>query len=377
MVPSTCLLFIFSGLCCCYLLVCLSDPESSYRPRLALSLEQFSYLGLSSAGIMGIDHEVQLSLLLSWHTYLFSLSLISPFTPLMVIFLFSCHAYIYKIYKYVLHRKEYVRYLSFWVWLISLNLHGGSVPCGWCSCKHGVLWDIDLEAFGCYIPRCGLPGPPGRSPFRLLRKIHADFQISSSLYSQQEGWFLSPSSWPMLVIFSQWWTSDQGIRNLKELSTCISLRAENIKHLFQVIVGHLYFFPLRSIHLISPFIAQTFGILMENPFVPHLSVQTWSCCSFREIIHFPHTLTFINTTSHLFLEQNMNGFPLTFLYPTLTSKLIWVSFNFEKKKSYELNQLSLAFYQIASFFRQLLWSWAELASCSPSLSTYGVHHAVS
>lgn len=283
---------------------------------------------------MGIDHEVQLSLLLSWHTYLFSLSLFSPFTPLTVIFLFSCHAYIYKIYKHVLHRKEYVRYLFFWVWLISLNLHGGSVPCAWCSCKHGVLWDTDLEAFGCYIPRCGLPGPPGRSPFRLLRKIHADFQISSSLYSPQEGWFLSPSSWPRLVIF---FLSDGHLIRGSEISKNFQsvspwgLKISSIY--FKSSLAICIFFPLRSIHLISPFIAQTFGILMENPFVPHLSVQTWSCCSFREIIHFPHTLTFINTTSHLFLEQNMNGFPLTFLYPTLTSKLIWVSFNFEKKKA--------------------------------------------
>lgn len=126
---------------------------------------------------------------------------ISLFIPLMVIFLFSCHTYVYKIYKYALHRKEYGRHLSFWVWLLSLNLHGSSLPCAWCSSKHGLLWDTDLEAFRCYIPRCGLPGPPGRSPFRLLRKIHADFQISCSLYSQQEGWFLSPSSSPMLVIF--------------------------------------------------------------------------------------------------------------------------------------------------------------------------------
>lgn len=244
------------------LFVCLIHGLTT-DPRLALSLGQFSYLSLTSAGIMGIDHEIQLSLLLSWHTYLFSLSLISPFISLTVIFLFSCHMYVYKIYKYVLHRKEYGRHLSFWVWLLSLNLHGGFVPCAWCSSKHGLLWDTDLEAFRYYIPRCGLLGPPGRSSLRLLRKIHADFQISYSLYSHQEGWFLSPSSSPMLVIF---FLNDghliRGSRNLKALSIRISLRAENIAHFSQVIIGHLYFFLWEPSISLAHLLFRCFGILM-------------------------------------------------------------------------------------------------------------------
>lgn len=259
------------------------------------------------------------------------------------LFLFSCHMYIDKIYKYVLHRKEYVRYLSeFGLFpltsmVVLCLVRGVAVNMVFCG-------ETDLEVFRCYIPRCGLPGPPGRSPFRLLRKIHADFHISSSLYSQQEGWFLSPSSSPMLVIFSQWWTSDQGKQKSQRtfnlyLPEGWKYQAFISSHLWPFVFFFLWEASISLAHLLL----RRFGILMENPFVPLLSVQTWNCCSFREIIHFPHTLTFINTISHLFLEQNMNGFPLTFLYPTLTSKLIWVSFNFEKKKSYELKQLSLAF----------------------------------
>lgn len=183
---------------------------------------------------------------------------ISLFIPLMVIFLFSCHTYVYKIYKYALHRKEYERHLSFWVWLLSLNLHGSSLPCAWCSSKHGLLWDTDLEAFRCYIPRCGLPGPPGRSPFRLLRKIHADFQISCSLYSQQEGWFLSPSSSPMLVIFSQWWTYDQGKQKSQNTFNPYLPEGWKYRTLFSSYHWQFVFFSLRTVHLISPFIVQMF-----------------------------------------------------------------------------------------------------------------------
>lgn len=45
--------------------------------------------------------------------------LFHPSHGLLCIF---CHAYIYNIYRYVLHRRNYVRYLSFWVWHLSLNL---------------------------------------------------------------------------------------------------------------------------------------------------------------------------------------------------------------------------------------------------------------
>lgn len=50
----------------------------------------------------------------------------------------------------------------------------------------------------------------------------------------------------------------RGSRNLKTLSIRISLRAENIAHFSQVIIGNLYFFSLRTVHLISPFIVQMF-----------------------------------------------------------------------------------------------------------------------
>lgn len=187
-------------------------------PCLVLNLEQFSCLSLSTAEIMGVHHQVQLSLLLSWH--LFSLSLTSPSTPLMVLFLFFCHTYIYNyvlhsynyIYKCVVHRRAHVRYLSFWVWFISLNLITSSsihFPAVDFHCVYGphflysfiswgismvvlclvnsaavnmgvrsLLWYMDLESFRWYTPRCGFPGPPDSSTFSFLRKIHSDFQVN-------------------------------------------------------------------------------------------------------------------------------------------------------------------------------------------------------